>query len=455
MKKIISLALAGMLLISASGCGTKKEVSSDGKTKVTLWTNVTQDSTQVMKDLQADLEKRIAEKFPDYDVEFVQKVYTDYNQDYDKALMAGNAPDAFDMFSYTAIPTRIKNGTIADISDLVSDWDMKKEDKVINTFDDVISKDGKWYAIPRHAYTSALYVNKKAISDGGENPENLPKKWDEFDTYCQKITDKSVPRFGYEIMGMDFCAWAFTPWVWSAGGEMVEPAENGKWRITFTDDAGVDAACYLNRLVNQSKVTQTNILCDLSDTDDDMMSGRSCFAWGTVANVEAEKVKQYGLSTTDFTQMCMPVKDSSITNPALAGGEVITFNPKCDKETLKAAFDVMTFMYYDEEYQKIKWQASFDNGSCDIYIPARKDLYEEKLAMNPLLTDEARENIKQQAEVSKPEPYCEHWGDLKSQLVVPLQKIYSMPNLSRDDIKKILSDCADELCKLYPDTFVR
>lgn len=437
-------------LQSSTQTGTQTE-----KTKVTLWTNVTEDSPQAVKDIQADLEQRIAEKFPDYEVEFIPKVYTDYNQDYDKALMAGNAPDAFDMFSYTAIPTRIDNGTIADITDLVKDWDMKKEDKVINTFDKVICEDGKWYAIPRSAYTMALYVNKKAILAGGENPDNLPKTWDEFDKYCQNVTDKSVPRFGYEIMGMEYCAWAFTPWVWSAGGEMVEKTSDGKWRIAFADDPGVDAACYLNKLVNDSKVTQTNILCSLSDTDKDMISGKACFAWGTITNATASELGQYGYEVSDFTQMCMPAKADSIENPALAGGEVITFNPKIDKKTMKAAFDVMSYMYYDEDYQKIKWQATYDNGSNEIQIPARKDLYEEKLAMNPFLTDDVRENIKMQATVSKPEPYCEHWADVKSQLVIPLQKIYLLQNADRDQIKKILDDCANELCKLYPDTFVR
>ncbi len=455
MKKLISVLLACGMLVSMAGCGEPKTTSNGDKVKVTLWTNVTQDSPEASKVAQAELERRLAETFPQYEVEFIPKVYTDYNQEYDKALMVGEAPDAFDMFSYTAIETRIKNGTIADITALVEDWDMKKEDKVINTFDDVIQKDGKWYAIPRHAYTQALYVNKKAIEEGGEDPSNLPQTWDEFDTYCQTITDRDAPRFGYEIMGMSWCAWAFTPWVWAAGGEMVEPAADGKWRIAFADEPGVDAAEYMNKLVTKSKVTQTNILCSIEDTDKDMMSGKACFAWGTLANAEKDKVESYGYSMDDFTMTCIPGKDESYSPVALAGGEVVTFNPTIDEETLKAAFDVMTYIHYDEDYIKYTWQSGFDNGQNSIHVPARKDLFEEKLAMNPFLTDDSRANILAQAAVSKPEPYCEHWSDVKNELVVPLQKIYSKADLTRDDIKKLLSDCADQLVKLYPDTFVR
>ena len=454
MKKLLAVLLAGTMLVSIAGCGGKK-VDDNGKTVVTLWTNITDDSEPEEIAYQKMIEERIAEEFPQYDVRFVQKVYTDYNQDYDKALMAGNAPDAFDMFSYTAIPTRIKNGTIADITDLVNEWVMKKEDKVINTFDEIINKEDKWYAVPRHAYTMALYVNKKAIKSGGEDPENLPKTWDEFDAYCQKITDRSLPRFGYELMGMDYCAWPFTAWVWSAGGEMVEPAADGKWRIAFADDPGVDAATYLNKLATVSKVTQQNILCPLSDTDNDMMTDKACFAWGTLANVNAKTIADLGSTMDDFTQIAMPVKDASIPNPALAGGEVITLNPKADPETKKAAFEVMTFIHYDEELQLAKWQAEFDNGSSNIHIPARKDLYEKKLQMNPVLNEESRANILKLSETAIPEPYCEHWSELKTQLIIPLQKIYLTEGLSRDDIKKILSDCADELVRLYPETFER
>ena len=82
-------------------------------------------------------------------------------------------------------------------------------------------------------------------------------------------------------------------------------------------------------------------------------------------------------------------------------------------------------------------------------------MYEKKLQMNPMLNEESRANILKLSETAIPEPYCEHWSELKTQLIIPLQKIYLTEGLSRDDIKKILSDCADELVRLYPDTFVR
>jgi len=40
---------------------------------------------------------------------------------------------------------------------------------------------------------------------------------------------------------MEWSAWEFTAWVWSAGGEMVKKKEDKYWRITFNEAPGIDA----------------------------------------------------------------------------------------------------------------------------------------------------------------------------------------------------------------------
>ena len=55
-KSTESSAQTASELQSSTQTGTQTE-----KTKVTLWTNVTEDSPQAVKDIQADLEQRIAE----------------------------------------------------------------------------------------------------------------------------------------------------------------------------------------------------------------------------------------------------------------------------------------------------------------------------------------------------------------------------------------------------------
>lgn len=454
--RIISAGLACILASSAlTACKDEAQTSSDGKTVVTMWSKITSDSSEASIAAENFMLEKVAEKFPEYELKLIKQPHsTDYRQDYDKALMAGNAPDIFAEFSYTDIPSRIKNGTIADITSFVNEWDMKKEDKVLTTFDDAISSNGNWYAIPRSGYVQAMLVSKNAIKAGGGDAENLPQTWDEFAALTSKITDFDAPRIGYELVGMDWCAWPFTAWVWSAGGEMVTPNGDGTYKISFNDEAGVDAAVFLNEMIWKHKATQKNVLCSLQDIYSDLQNGTAAFAWATYANaLNKESMEKFGLKYDDFTMTAMPVKDSSITNPSLAGGEVITFNPKADEATLKAAFDIASYLYYDEEYITATWQANFDNGQCDISTPARKDLYEKKLEMNPYLDEAAIANLNEMNKNAIAEPYCEHWSDVKSQLVKPLQEIYLTEGVTREQIQKSLDACADELYKLYPETF--
>ena len=451
-KKIISAVLATAVAAGLAGCGPKK--ANDGKVEITMWTSVGEDAPDIAKEAEAMKWEMLEKKFPDITFNKVLKVTgTDYRQEYDKALMAGEAPDVFFGFSYTDIPSRIKNGTIAEITDLVENWDMKKEDKVIKTFDDVINSDGKWYAIPRSAYVRGCIANTKLLAENGFDTEKMPRTWDELADIGAKITDKSVPRIGYILMGMDWCAWPFTNWVWSAGGDMIKDNGDGTYKLTFNEEAGVDAAEFWHDMVWKYNMTQKNVLSTLDENATALANGSGVFTWDEYSNLDQDKIKENGLKMTDYKVFPVPTKDESIPAPVLAGGEVVTFNPKASKDVIKAAFEVASYMLYDEEYQTAEWELYKKYGKLDISVPARSDLFEKKLASSGLLTDEAQKDIADLSLNAIPEPCCEHWSDLKSQLAIPIQKILLTENMSRDDIKKILDKCADELYKLYPETF--
>jgi hypothetical protein len=55
--------------------------------------------------------------------------------------------------------------------------------------------------------------------------------------------------------------------------------------------------------------------------------------------------------------------------------------------------------------------------------------------------------------MAQPEPWCPNWNDLKNEIVKPLQTIYLTENITRDDAKKLLTDCAQTLCTKYPTSF--
>ena len=409
MKKIISACLAVACVASLlGGCGGQKQASSE-KVTLTLWNRPAEGDLEWKIEQNNRLEESLKEKFPNINFDFKTAPAggTDYRQEYDKALMAGTAPAIYDMFSYTDIPARLENGTVADITKYVDNWDLMKEGKILNVFDEAISKDNKWYAIPKYAYTQATMVNLKTI---------------EFADFGAKITDVNVPRIGYSLLGMDWCAWPFTAWVWSAGGEMVEKNSDGTYRIAFADDEAVDTAVFLNEMIWKYKMTQKDVLADLGTVYKNILNGTA-------------------------------VKDSSIKRPALAGGEVITFNPKLTETELDAAMEVAKWMYFSDERMQTICDEIKEFEVTDVNIPGRVDWYEKKLEANTQITDKQKDEFIKLSENAKPEPFCAHWSEVKSELVAPLQKIYLTEGLTRDEIKQILSECADKLYSQYPDTF--
>ena len=453
MKKILSAILAASMLFAIAGCG-KTEKKDDGVVEITMWTKVGEDADEFAKELEALQWESLENEFPNIKINKVLKVTgTDYRQEYDKALMANQAPDVFFNFSYTDISSRIQNGTIADITKLVDNWDMKKEGKVIETFDNVICENDKWYAIPRSAYVRGCIANTKVLADNNFDVDKMPRTWAELADIGSKITDKEASRFGYVLMGMDWCAWPFTNWVWSAGGDMVKKNDDGTYKITFNEEPGVDAAEFWHDMVWKYNMTQKNVLSTLDENNNLISNGSGVFTWEEYGNINQKTAEENNFAITDFKVFAVPTKDESIAAPALAGGEVVTFNPKASEEVLEAAFKVATYLLYDEEYLSKQWEIYKKYGRLDLQMPARSDLYEEKLASSGLLTEEAQESIASLSINAIPEPSCPHWSDLKSQLAIPIQKILLTENLSREEIKALLDDCANTLYELYPEAF--
>ncbi len=452
-KRVLTASLALVMAMQMTGCGEKK-TASDGNITLKLWTKPTQDATANDIEIHEEWITALKAKFPNVTFEeAIAPAGNDYRTEYDKALMAGTAPAYHSMFSYTDIPSRIKNKTIADITEYVKDWDLKKEGKVLDTFDEAISSDGKWYAMPKYAYTMACFVNRRLLRENGESDTAFPETWDEFAKQGAKITDFSVPRIGYALVGMDWCAWPFTAWVWSAGGEMVRQNDDGTYKLAFNEDAGVDAAVFMNEMIWKHKMTQKDVLMSMKDLESLAQNQTAVYSWNQLSIISKEAIEKYNLDPDDYTVMAMPVKDKSIDRPALAGGEVTTFNPKLSEEELAVAVEVVKYSDFSDE----RMDVSIDNikkyGSTSVTVPGRVDYYEKKLDAIESLTAQKRSNLLELSKNAKPEPFCEHWSELKTELVNPLQEIFLKEGISRDEVKKLLDDCADKLYSMYPDTF--
>jgi ABC-type glycerol-3-phosphate transport system substrate-binding protein len=265
-----------------------------------------------------------------------------------------------------------------------------------------------------------------------------------------------VPRFGYLLLGMEFNAWPFTPWIWSAGGELVRPNPDGTYRVAFNEEPGVDVAELWNQMIWQYRMTQRDVLKNWSDYTDDMQAGRGVFGFGQIEYYSSDAMSKYGIPPETFGIMPMPAKDSRTKQTALAGGEVWVFSPRASDAQTRAAFDFAVLASYDKDMLERRWAHQNTISSITSTIPGRTDMIDVKF--NKYGTAWPRgwaEDFAALSQFARLEPFCLNWDNLKNILAPHLQEILLKEGITRTEIKSILDRAADECYSSYPAAFKR
>ena len=188
------------------------------------------------------------------------------------ALAGGSAPDVYKAW-FHILRHDIDEGFCMPLNEWIgedSDGDGKISDSeaawpgwsdVPQLWRDVATKDGKVYAVPTAgmAYYGLVY-RKDLVRAAGLDPEEVPRTWDEFETWCKRLTfaDKVIPGAsvmrGQRALGIENRPWGFLPWVQAAGGDVVEQGPDGAWRASFDNPHAVEAALFLQRLITAGTV---------------------------------------------------------------------------------------------------------------------------------------------------------------------------------------------------------
>ena len=428
--------------------------ASGEKVKLKLYMLPQDDDSDAVKTRFEFLKEKVETTFPDYEIEWTRMAPgTDYRQQYDKLLMSGDGPTLWNSLPFVDIQTRMRNGTIADITEYVVNWDLRNEGKVNPSIEDALHDDeGHWYAVPYGPYIMGMLYNKTAIEAGGGSTENVPQTWEEFGTLVQSLTDKDVPRFGYTLLGSDYCAWPLTPWVWSAGGEMVIPNDDGTYSIGFNQEKGVDAIMYMHDLVYKYQCTQTDLLENYSDYMANMTVGYACYGWGLPTSLDAEKLAAYDAKQEDFG--VIPIPGATAADAVgFAGGETWTMHPQATKDQMDACWNILNLISYDEAFLREYWELENELNLIDPKPSCRQDLVEVKYSYATNWPEHWKEEFAALNAVARPEPYCAEWNSLKDYIVAPFQEILGDPNCTREKAQALLDECAEKLYTDFPDAY--
>lgn len=142
---------------------------------------------------------------------------------------ANNTPDVTEIGN-TQAPTFTNVGAFADVSDM---YEELGGSKLLQSFVDVGSVDGKKYALPYYFGSRYMFYRKDLWKEAGAE---LPKTLDEFNTTVKTIAEKNTRAIkdfsGFFIGGQDWRNGI--SWVFANGGELAKYS-NGTWTSTLSD----------------------------------------------------------------------------------------------------------------------------------------------------------------------------------------------------------------------------
>lgn len=187
-KKVLSLILAGAMVVSFTGCG-KEEEKETGKKSITVWVEKI-----FSDDANAKIEERLKEYGKEKDVVINCEMIpaTDFVTKLNAAIEAGQSvPDIISADTtkvlnyYPSIPCK-------DVTELVDE--INKERPYFQASYEGTKIDGKHYYVPFYSSSTLMYVRKDKLQEAGIT--QMPSTWSEVFEAAEKVSDPQNDFYG-------------------------------------------------------------------------------------------------------------------------------------------------------------------------------------------------------------------------------------------------------------------
>lgn len=363
MKKIIALALTGILLLTGcSGVGTKKGeqgVSKDGKLHLTFYFPV-----QVGGETAKLIEGICQEFSEEHEDIVVDPIYTgNYDDTVTKiqtAIQGGTPPDVFVSLA-TQRFTMASTGMAMPLDELIEE-DGKEGEAYINDFLDGFMEDsyvdGKIYSIPFQRSTMIVFYNKDMFKEAGLDPKQPPKTWDEMIDYAVKLTNKE--HYGVGIaLNSGSAQWAFSALAMQNSENGENLATEDGFHVLFDTPGNVEALQMILDLQQKYKCMQPGIV-QWTDLPTQFLAGQVGMIWHTTGNLENIRKN----ADFEFGTAFLP---AGKRQAAVTGGGNFYISNGISKERQRAAWEFIKFA--TDTKRAAQW--SLDTG----YVPTRQSCY--------------------------------------------------------------------------------
>jgi multiple sugar transport system substrate-binding protein len=208
---------AAAVLWALVGCG-QRGPEAGGPVEVTLFTWTRPAELKVNQDLCAQFEAQ----HPDIRVEIINEPGDRAMDKLQAMVAAGNPPDVMSIHGALFIPLAAKDALL-DLDPLIAqDQEFDLEDFYPELVE-LCRYERRLYSLPRYTSVYVLFYNKDLFDAAGLNYPNETWTWNEYLAAARKLTvasgDPERRRVGCVI---DFWGARIYPWVWAAGGEILE-----------------------------------------------------------------------------------------------------------------------------------------------------------------------------------------------------------------------------------------
>ena len=198
---VLVAAVALVAAALAAGATTKSQA-----TTITFWQTMNDQETVTLKSLVSQFEAAN----PNIKIDMVTVPFDQHAQKFTTAAQAGQAPDVMRADTAPDVQGWAAQGLLTDLTSKISAAD--KADFVQAAYKGALYN-GKAYAVPQTVDALALFYNKKMLKAKGLTTP--PKTMAQLVSYCQKLGAGK----GIALRGDSY--W-ITPWIWSAGGGLVD-----------------------------------------------------------------------------------------------------------------------------------------------------------------------------------------------------------------------------------------
>ena len=328
---------------------------------------------------------------------------------------AENTPDVVELGN-TQSPTFTNVGAFLDISD---QYDALGGDKLLQSFVEAGSVDGKKYALPYYFGSRYMFQRKDVWKEAGVN---TPTTLDEFNAAVTKIAQanpRGIKNFsGFFIGGQDWRNGI--SWIFANGGDLAKK-ENGEWVSTLSDPNSLKGLAQLQEIQKSA----SNAPADAKDqspwlyindsdtiTDDTgaaagstslaaatiMAPGWAHWSIGDLVEKDGKKVREW--NDAKFAAFVLPGNDGKPA-PVFAGGSNIGISKASQNQELSR--DLLKIIF-SPEYQQMLGKAGLGPANSD-YVSS-------------LGTDQFAKALIDSASNSKLTPAAPGWAAVESKMIL-------------------------------------